>query len=145
MNNVPNHNTAYYYIKHNVLEHEYAMHKHIYHLGIVNTPKIIAYDRETKVMVMEKINFMNLSDFYGEDAKNISSELFAKIKAIIKTLYINNIVYPDITGYNFVEYDDKIWILDFEHADFRPHLHDAFVEQFIADKPLKQKWNPQFK
>ena len=131
-----------YFIKHNVSLKEYEMHKHIQSLRIVNVPKILAYDRDTQIMLMEKINYMNISDYYGENDANITPELFAKIREIIKTLYDNNIVYPDITGYNFIEYDEKIWIIDFEHANFKSLLKDDFVVKFINGL---NKWNPQFK
>jgi tRNA A-37 threonylcarbamoyl transferase component Bud32 len=144
MNNASN-NKSYndlYYIKKEVSLKEYEMHKHVYALGIVNTPKILAYDRDTKVMIMEKVNYMNVSDYYGEKETDISAELFQKIRKIIKTLYDNNIVYPDITGYNFIEYNKLIWIIDFEHSNFKPLLKDEFVVKFINGA---NKWNPRFK
>jgi tRNA A-37 threonylcarbamoyl transferase component Bud32 len=142
MSNKDNNN---YFIKNGVSLKEYEMHKHIYDLHIVNVPKIIAYNRETNTMVMEKINHMCVSDYYGEDADTIHDELFMKIKCIIKTLWENNIVYPDITGYNFIEYNNKVWIIDFEHSNFKPLVkNDDFVETFITNQNLK-KWNPRFK
>jgi len=131
-----------YYIKHSVTLKEYEMHKHIQSLGIVNTPKILAYDRDTRIMLMEKVNYMNISDYYGENDTDITPELFARIREIIKTLYENNVVYPDITGYNFIEYNKKIWIIDFEHANFKSLLQDDFVVKFINGA---NKWNPRFK
>ena len=131
-----------YYIKHSVSLKEYEMHKYVQRLGIVNVPKILAYDRDTRIMLMERVNYMNVADYYGEKDADITPELFQKIQKIIKTLYDNNVVYPDITGYNFIEYDEKIWIIDFEHSNFKPLLQDDFVVQFINGT---NKWNPQFK
>ena len=144
MNNASNNKTYndLYYIKKDVSLKEYEMHKHVHSLGIVNTPKILAYDRDTKVMIMEKVNYMNVSDYYGEKETDISPELFKKIRQIIQTLYDNNIVYPDITGYNFIEFDKRIWIIDFEHSNFKPLLQDNFVVKFINGL---NKWNPCFK
>jgi tRNA A-37 threonylcarbamoyl transferase component Bud32 len=144
MNNASNNKTYndLYYIKKDVSLKEYEMHKHVHSLGIVNTPKILAYDRDTKVMIMEKVNYMNISDYYGEKETDISPELFKKIRQIIQTLYDNNIVYPDITGYNFIEFDKRIWIIDFEHSNFKPLLKDEFVVKFINGL---NKWNPRFK
>lgn len=144
MNNASNNKTYndLYYIKKDVSMKEYEMHKHVHSLGIVNTPKILAYDRDTKVMIMEKVNYMNVSDYYGEKETDISPELFKKIRQIIQTLYDNNIVYPDITGYNFIEFDKRIWIIDFEHSNFKPLLQDNFVVKFINGL---NKWNPRFK
>jgi tRNA A-37 threonylcarbamoyl transferase component Bud32 len=131
-----------YYIKKEVSLKEYEMHKHVYSLGIVNVPKILAYDRDTKIMLMEKVNNMSISDFYGENESDITPELFKKIRKIIKTLYNNNIVYPDITGYNFIEHDKRVWIIDFEHSNFKPLLRDDFVVEFIDGL---DSWNPEFK
>ena len=131
-----------YYIKQHVSLKEYEMHKHVHALGIVNTPKILAYDRETQFMLMEKVPHMNVSDYYGEKEIHITPALFKKIRSVIKTLYDNNVVYPDITGYNFIEYDNRIWIIDFEHANFKALLKDDFVVKFINGA---DKWNPRFK
>jgi len=147
MNSNTNTNTnadQLYFIKRGVSLKEYEMHKHVSELGIVNTPQIIAYNRETNTMVMKRINHMCVSDYYGDKEKDISNELFSKIREIIKTLWDNNIVYPDITGYNFIEYDNKIWIIDFEHSNFKPLVKDTFVERFVTDSKYK-KWNPRFK
>ena len=119
------------------------MHKHVYDLHIVNTPKIISYDKKTKIMVMEKIDNMNLSDMHGENDTNIDEYYFDAIRTIIKKLAEYNIEYPDITGYNFIEYDSKIWIIDFEHSNiFKTSMKDHFVTKFIGGL---NKWNPEFK
>ena len=141
-NNANKTNNELYYVKHDVSLKEYEMHKHVHSLGIVNVPKILAYDRDTQVMLMERVNHMNVADYYGEKDRDTSPDLFKRIRVIIKTLYDNNVVYPDITGYNFIEYNEKIWIIDFEHSNFKPLLHDEFVVKFIQGT---NKWNPRFK
>jgi tRNA A-37 threonylcarbamoyl transferase component Bud32 len=133
-----------YYIKQGVKQHEYNMHQHINLLGVVNSPKIVNYDAQKQVMVMEKIGNMSVSDYYDEYAKGVPKPLMKKIQQIVKTLYDNNIVYPDITGYNFIEFDGKVWIIDFEHAQFKPLVEepDDHVELFINGL---HEWNPQFR
>ena len=133
-----------YYIKQGVKQHEYDMHQHINLLGVVNSPKIVNYDAQKQVMVMEKIGNMSVSDYYDEYAKGVPKPLMKKIQQIVKTLYDNNIVYPDITGYNFIEFDGKVWIIDFEHAQFKPLVEelDEHVELFINGL---HEWNPQFR
>ena len=126
------------YTKYNVTSHEYTMHKYIYDLDIVNMPKIISYDKDNKIMVMERINNMNISDFYGEESHHIPKHIFEEIRKIIKILYDNNIEYPDITGYNFIDYNNNIWIIDFEHATFI----SPFVKKFIDGL---NAWNPDFR
>ena len=128
------------YIKQGVKEHEYNVHKHVYNLNLenVNVPKIIHYNKQTEIMTMVKIDNMNLSDMWGENDSDIDEYYFDEIRTIIKTLADNGIEYPDITGYNFIEHNKKIWIIDFEHA----HIRDTFVNKFIQGY---NKWNPRFK
>ena len=127
------------YTKYGVKQHEYDVHKYVYNLKLekVNVPKIISYDKEKEIMVMHKINALNLSDMFGEKSSDIDEYYFDEIRTIIKTLSDNGIEYPDITGYNFIEHANKIWIIDFEHA----HIRDTFVNKFIQGR---NKWNPRF-
>ena len=136
------------YIKHNVSFKEFMMHEYIYNLsissnGILNVPKINEYDVENQIMTMENIPNMCVADFYGDKPHNISAGLFEQIRDVIRYLYINHIIYPDITAYNFIEYDDKLWIIDFEHSDFKSHVRDVFVDEFVGDDDC-YKWNPWF-
>ena len=130
------------FVKKNVSLHEYAMHKYIQELEGLNVPKIIAYDVERKILVMEKINHMSISDFYGEDAKDVPPDIFNKIRNIIKKLAKYNIEYPDITGYNFIYYQEKMWIIDFEHTRTITDKLNDFVSKFINGL---NDWNPYFK
>jgi tRNA A-37 threonylcarbamoyl transferase component Bud32 len=137
------------YIKHNVAFKEFMMHEYIYNMslslddGVLNVPKINDYDVETQVMTMENVPHMCVSDFYGDDAADISVDLFYKIREVIRVLYKHHIIYPDITGYNFIEYDGKLWIIDFEHSDFRTHQKNVFVDEFVTNDEY-YKWNPWF-
>jgi tRNA A-37 threonylcarbamoyl transferase component Bud32 len=130
-----------YYTKENVSLKEYKIHAYVYDLGIVNIPKIISYDKNTKQMKMVRVGIMNVSDFYGANAIDISEELFAKVREVIQTLYDNNILYIDITGYNFIESENKLWIIDFEHAKFNAKQKNKFVERFLEGA---NEWNPEF-
>ena len=127
------------YTKYGVKQHEYDVHKYVYNLKLenVNVPKIISYDKQKEIMVMHKINALNLSDMFGEKSSDIDEYYFDEIRTIIQTLSDNGIEYPDITGYNFIEHSNKIWIIDFEHA----HIRDTFVDKFIQGR---NKWNPRF-
>ena len=130
-----------YYTKDNVSLKEYKIHAYVYDLGIVNIPKIIHYDKHTQKMKMVKVGIMNISDLYGEEAEHIGEDLFDKIRNVIKTLYDNNILYIDITGYNFMECGNKLWIIDFEHARYNAKRKNKFVEKFLAGA---NEWNPAF-
>jgi len=130
-----------YYTKENVSLKEYKIHAYVYDLNIVNIPKIIHYDKTTKQMKMVKVGTMNVSDFYGEKAEHVTKELFEKIRSVIKTLYEHNILYIDITGYNFIECENKLWIIDFEHAKYNAKRKNKFVEKFLKGT---NEWNPEF-
>jgi tRNA A-37 threonylcarbamoyl transferase component Bud32 len=131
-----------YYTKENVSLCEYKIHKYVYNLNIVNVPKIKSYNKKTKKLKMVRVGTMSVSDYYGETAEHISDELFAKIRNIIQTLYDHDILYIDITGYNFIENDNKLWIIDFEHATYNhPRKTDQFVEKFLEGH---NGWNPEF-
>lgn len=131
-----------YYTKENVSLCEYKLHKYVYNLDIVNIPKVKSYNKETKQMKMVRVGTMNVSDYYGALAENIDNELFDKIRAIIKTLYEHDILYIDITGYNFIENNNKVWIINFEHATYNhPRKTDDFVETFLDGH---NGWNPDF-
>jgi tRNA A-37 threonylcarbamoyl transferase component Bud32 len=131
-----------YYTKENVSLCEYKIHKYVYNLNIVNIPKIKSYNKKTKQMKMVRVGTMSVSDYYGDSAEHIDDDLFARIRNIIQTLYDHNILYIDITGYNFIENDNKLWIIDFEHATYNhPRKTDEFVEKFLEGH---NGWNPEF-
>jgi tRNA A-37 threonylcarbamoyl transferase component Bud32 len=134
------------YTKHNVEESEYKMHQMIYNLNIIDVPKIYKYDKTNKIMVMEKIMNMNVADEYGEDAKNVPKKLFKIMQEIIKKLYYSGIEYPDITGYNFIFCNNKMYLIDFEHSKLfsneTMHQVDPFVIKFIKGAC---EWNPVYK
>jgi tRNA A-37 threonylcarbamoyl transferase component Bud32 len=140
------------YRKPNVSYNEYKMQKYIYNLNIVNVPRVISYDKLKCELTMEKIEGSNLSDFYGEESFNINTKLFDKVRNIVKKLYDNNIIYPDITGYNFMQdKDGNIFIIDFEHTKFRFYkdeenndheYREDFVDKFINGL---NNWNPEFR
>jgi tRNA A-37 threonylcarbamoyl transferase component Bud32 len=136
------------FVKQNVSVKEFMMHEYIYILskdskGVLNVPEIFDYSVETQVMTMGLIPHMCVSDYYGEAAKNIHVDLFDQIREVVRYLYTNHIIYPDITGYNFIECEGKLWIIDFEHADFKTREKDIFVEEFVNDDECCE-WNPWF-
>jgi len=130
------------FTKKNVSLKEYTIYQYIYSINIVNTPKPISYDKATNIMTMEKIPQLDISNMYGDSPNDIPEYIFDEIRKIITKLYDHNIIYPDITGYNFIEYDNKIWIIDFEHCECMPEKTDPFVFEFINGK---NEWNPSFK
>lgn len=135
----------YIFEKGNVSYKEYKIHKYVYGLSEAYgfyMPRIYDYDSDTQIMKMQRVPNMCVADYYGDAAENVPSYVFDKIRQIIKTLYAHNVYYPDITGYNFIEYDKKIWIIDFGHAEIKEQINDEFVADFIKGK---NAWNPEFK
>lgn len=133
------------YTKKNVKYEEFEIHKIVSEqISTIYTPKIHNYDKLKDTLTMEEILEMNISDMYGEEAKDVPCYIFDKIRKIIIELNENNIDYPDITGYNFIEYKDKIYIIDFGDAKIieNKNLASPFVKDFING--LNQ-WNPEFK
>jgi tRNA A-37 threonylcarbamoyl transferase component Bud32 len=133
-----------YFIKENVSINEYELHTYVYNLGIVNTPKLFEYNEETKVMVMERLDGMSVSDMYGSEAECVDTEIFSKIRNIVQLLLDHGIEYPDITGYNFMEYNAKIWVIDF--GDAHHHINGRIENRFIAEflDQGQNRWNPDF-
>lgn len=128
--------------------HEYLMQKLVYEMGIVNIPKPIDFNKTTNILSMAKLDAMNISDLYGEEFDDVPGYIIEQIREIIEKLYNNHIIFPDITGYNFmIDANDKIWIIDFEHAHFKGYSgasqdHDDFVKSFIFNPT---EWNSEFK
>ena len=112
----------------------------------IKTPKILSYNEQTKVMIMNKMKFSNVADFYGDGDDKTPDYIYTKIRKIIKKLYDYGIIFPDITGYNFLleEKSENIWIIDFGHAYVKApdQPDDEFIIKFINGK---NGWNPNFK
>jgi tRNA A-37 threonylcarbamoyl transferase component Bud32 len=130
------------YIKENVSLQEYKMHKYVYDLHIIRVPKICKYCKKDKILTLEMINGMNVSDFYGDCIENIPIFIIEQIRDIIKILVANNIEYRDITGYNFVldEETEMVWLVDFEHCT-KKKTTDSYILNFCDGD---YKWNPEF-
>lgn len=131
-----------YYYKKNVSIHEYKMHQLISNLNIVKTPKIYNYDKKTKILKLQYLNELDISNKYGDNINNVHSDYINQIRHIILKLYQYGIIYNDITGYNFIEKKENVWIIDFEHCQYLPKKCSKFVEEFIDGK---NNWNPLFK
>ena len=144
------------FIKQNVSYNEYFIHSWAYSLlkelskkedtNIkIHIPKIISYDKKSKVLIMQTIHGDNLSNIYGEDIHEVPIKV---INIIRKCLYLFQqymVEYIDITGYNFMlDKNENLWIIDFEHAIcLTPtDIPDPFLQKFINGL---LSWNPEFK
>lgn len=131
------------FVKYDVDPSEYKIHKDVYDLDIILTPKPILYDADKRILVLEHITGMSVSDLHGEGADLIAAELFERIRSMVRTLAERGIEYRDITGYNFMMDDDgRLWIIDFEHAARKEKITDDFVDQFLRGR---NAWNEEFR
>jgi tRNA A-37 threonylcarbamoyl transferase component Bud32 len=131
------------FTKHNVTTNEYQIQELIYNKHIINMPKVFEYTLEGN-LIMQHIPELNISDMYGEKFTDIPGYIIDEARYVISMLYNNHIEYPDITGYNFIEYDKKIWLIDFEHAkvNYDYSMYDPFILEFINGI---NGWNPKYK
>ena len=135
------------YIKENVSVNEYQMYLVASKIMNLNIPLFYMYCPLNKRMIVKYINALSISDMYGEDIDKVPLNIMIKIRQTILLLFMNDIVYPDITGYNFIYLNNKIWIVDFEHAYKRTvnncdDDNQLFIKKFINNY---QSWNPDFK
>ncbi len=132
------------YVKQNVTPNEFYIQEMVFNKKIVNVPQPYDYNYNNKTLIMHKIPEMSISDMYGEKFSDIPLYIIEQIRDIITTLYTNNIEYPDITGYNFIEHQDKVWIIDFGHASYNSNhtTYDPFILKFINGH---NDWNPSYK
>lgn len=112
-------------------------------------PKIISYhhyDDHTKI-IMEKINGNTLADEYSEENEDIPETIWDSIRNIIRTLlYDEGIEYIDVTAYNFMLQNNKLFIIDFGHAYWGSPDGDIinwYLEEFIVND--KNFFNPDFR
>jgi len=115
------------------------------------TPKILStyYDDKYYYIVMENLNSLCIADKYGENPENIPKQYWKQIKSIIQILYeCEGIEYIDITPYNFIEKNNEIYLIDFEHAHLTDKIsvqpQNMFLKDFLENKEL-MKFNPDFK
>jgi len=112
------------------------------------TPKIINVNKDdiNYYLEMENLNSMCLADKYGEEPIDIPDHFWNQMRCIIKILYTrDNIEYIDITPYNFIEINDKIYLIDFGHARWKNKSKPInwFLKKFINDE--HNGYNPDFK
>lgn len=106
-------------------------------------PPILETDNAT-FMVMERIPAMNIADYYNTSIRSLPHYVRNQIVSILETMYaVYGIQYPDITPYNFIEYNSKIWVVDFGHAYNDDNLLHPLLSQIF--KTGKLTWNKDFK
>jgi RIO-like serine/threonine protein kinase len=153
----------YFYIKENVFTREYRIYKYLDNLNLKFIPKLYDYDKEKNILKTQRIKKLSVADFYGDKFENVPENIIEKIRNIITDLYNIGIVYPDITGYNFIEdKNSHVWIVDFEHCFYINHYNSkennelSSIDDDVKDKEEhldfvnkfcfknENSWNPYF-
>jgi tRNA A-37 threonylcarbamoyl transferase component Bud32 len=97
------------------------------------------------IVMMDDLGDENtLSNIYGEDASKIPDWIWDDIRRIIAVLIDEGVEYQDITSYNFIEKDGKIYVIDFGDARYisRKREMNWFVKEFMKGH---NGWNPDFR
>lgn len=111
------------------------------------SPKIINTSTHNDICLifMENLDTECLADVYGEDPDDIPTWIWNRIRFMVKTLLDEEgIEYPDITPYNFIEKDNRVYMIDFGDAKYLKVDEPIswFVEEFIEGENY---WNPDYK
>jgi tRNA A-37 threonylcarbamoyl transferase component Bud32 len=99
----------------------------------------------TDEIYMEDLEASCLADIYGDNPVDIPEWIWESIRTMLGSLYrYEDIEYIDITPYNFVEKDDKIYLIDFGHARYKSKTRPMnwFLSEFLDGE---NSWNPDFK
>ena len=70
------------------------------------------------------------------------------MREIIRTLWeVEGIEYIDITPYNFIEKDEKLYLIDFGHAKWKSTTGEMnwFLQDFLDPDQCLCAYNPDFK
>ena len=109
------------------------------------SPAIISHGifKDKCYITMEKIEEDCLADKYGDSLEDIPEWIWREIRKMVTTLLEEECIeYRDITPYNFIEKDGKVWMIDFGDAKYKEEVLDWFVQEFIDGE---NSWNPDYK
>lgn len=123
------------------LEIELQNIAHIYNF----CPRILRTRRHGKNVriYMERIDGDILADIYGDDPSNVPQWVWDEIRTMVRVLYEEEgVEYVDITPYNFIEKDDRIYMIDFGDAKYTNGTPDWFLTEFLDGE---NSWNPDYK
>ena len=106
------------------------------------SPNVLKSDNRTFIE-MELIPSMALAYRYGDDVEELPDDIRKQVFDIVYTLYQHGIQYVDITPYNFIEHEGKVWIIDFGHASNRRRLCRYLIKLF--NEGYLHAWNADFR
>lgn len=112
------------------------------------SPKIssVEYDDNNVCkIVMEDVEADCLANTYGDDPEDVPLWIWNQIRTMVTTLYEQEgIEYTDITPYNFIEKDNRIYMIDFGDAKYTDNSQPVnwFLSEFMDGENY---WNPDYK
>jgi tRNA A-37 threonylcarbamoyl transferase component Bud32 len=110
------------------------------------SPAIVDTDFQTFV-TMEDLEQMNVADFYGDNIEDVPENLRREIWNTLWILYsCAHIEYLDVTPYNFIEKDHRVWIVDYGHARKTiPGNIDPWLLGVLSNPDMMiTEWNSEF-
>jgi tRNA A-37 threonylcarbamoyl transferase component Bud32 len=91
---------------------------------------------------MDDLDAETLFELYGDSPENVPVWIWESIRTMVSTLYEEEgIEYPDITPYNFIEKDSRIYMIDFGDAKYKEGEPNWFLIEFLDGS---NGWNPDF-
>ena len=127
-------------------ENEVYIHRIAYARGFA--PRIRKINKGTTEweIVMDDLGSQNtLADLYGTDCEDTPDWIWDEIREMVRVLYEDDeIEYVDVTPYNFLEVDDRIWMIDFGDARFaKTDVElDWYLQEFLYGE--NNIWNSDF-
>lgn len=109
------------------------------------SPKVISVTKidDACFITMEDLEAECLADVYGEDEKDIPKWIWNEIRSMVTALMDQEgIEYVDITPYNFIEKDNRIYMIDFGDARYTEGCPNWFLTEFLDGE---NSWNPDYK
>lgn len=105
------------------------------------SPAVLDTDKRTYIE-MEHCG-PTLAQRFGDDPDDLPLEVRQEVREILWTLWQHGIQYQDVTPHNFTYKDDRVWIIDFGHANEKKRLNwylkDIFNQAWLS------QWNPDFR
>ena len=122
------------------VENEVRLQRMAAEMGVAPCVHGVTYTKAFAFMTMERVNGETMADLYGEAEENTPPELAAQVRAILRTLAVAGLEFPDAQPYNFLVDEDsgRVVVIDFEHAVMRDAGNSALGEQGAEGSAL---WN----
>jgi len=109
------------------------------------SPRILNVEKQVDkwIVAMEDVEEECLASHYGDDPKNVPKWIWDEIRRMVEFLYDEEeIEYRDVTPYNFIAKDGRIYMIDFGDAKYKCSEKDWFLNEFLDGENY---WNPDYK